>query len=503
MRQVGKFKSRPYHLARLKPYASLMGRDANKVIYDDHVASVLLAQGYTTEESPRSIYSVDKLYEALEKFSPGRIPPPKSDSHLSHGIALARASFSRKSGQAPLHILPMTPKTLKLITSKPSASAGLTNYGCSKAESETRALERGLQIIHGEKAPEPCIAYKRTQFNEKTRLVWGFPYSMTFIEGLVAHPLNELFKGGHTPMAYSITTVALGTKLRASSYKYQWAYSIDMSSYDASLHGSLIRTAFSILRSWFDPEEIEPISGATVAEIFSIIENYFIHTPIVMPDLRLYLGKKHGVPSGSYFTQMIDSVVNVIIAGTISSYFSLNVDKRDVYVLGDDLLIWSNRNMSLQDMSRFASRTFGVEFNPTKSMKFKFNESIHFLGRWWLNGVPDLDVDEIIKRMVYAERFRKYSKDPEERKRQVKLLLLSYASVYRNAYSIVRDTLGNGGQYRQPPGAIDVGVYLHGGKVQRADPDKLSGLQRYLEYYVRARDYGNADIPHTAVQFWL
>lgn len=502
MRQVGNFKSKPYHSKRLEEYATRMSQDNNNVLYDDHVAKVLSAQGYSVDESPRSIYSAEKLFQALEKFSPGRIPKPKSSQAMTHGIALARASFARKDGSPKLHVMSMTPLTVATITSKPSASAGLTNFGCSKAESQTRALERGLQTLKGEKAPEPCIAYARTQFDAKTRLVWGFPYSMTLIEGLVAYRLNELFKGGHTPMAYSVTTMSLGTKLRASSYKYEWAYSIDMSSFDASIHGLLIHEAFKILKTWFSMDEVEPISGVKVGKIFDIIEGYFIHTPIVMPDKRLYIGKKHGVPSGSYFTQMIDSIVNVIIAGTISYQFHMNVDKSSIFVLGDDLLMWSNRDISLEAIAGYASNYYGVEFNPKKCAKFRYTEAIHYLGRDWENGIPNLPIKEVLKRMYYPERFRKYDKDPQRRERQVKLLLLSYAAVYRNGYSIARDSIWTRNWNKQSPGAMDLSVYhSNDGKEHEADPAMLSGLERYLAYYVRIR--ASSDMPHTAIQFWL
>jgi hypothetical protein len=494
------FNIKPYRSKRLKEYYSRMSKDREAVIYDDNVASMLLAQGFSIEEAPRSIYRVEKLYEALAKYAPGRVSDPEVNDKLKAGLTLARTCFQRPSDLPYIDALPFTPATIVKVTSNPQGSAGLTNYGCSKAQSQTRALERGLQTMHGEKAPEPCLAFSRTQFNEKTRLVWGYPYSETAIEGIVAWPLLQMFKERNTPMAFAMTTGALGSKLRVASYHKRYAYSIDMSSFDASISAFLIKQAFGIIKTWFDLDQVEPVSGITIREVFKHIEDYFIRTPIVMPDGNIYYGKRHGVPSGSFFTQMIDSIVNVIIAGAIADRFALHVDKRDIFVLGDDLLMWSNRDIELDKMADFATDLFGVKFNAEKSAKFKWDEPVHYLGRNWLQGVPNLDESEVIKRMVFPERFRRYAKDPLKRKREVKLLILSYASTYYCGWGIAERLLGTR-RWDEPPGAIEVDTYYQNGEMSAdMDGDHLTGLERFLHKYVHE---SNSDMPHVATQMWF
>ena len=492
------FIVQPYKRKALKGYSNLYSKDNLTPLWDDNVASVLEAQGFSIQESPRSIYKVEKLYEALDKYSPDHAPYVQlSDPYVQHGITLAYACFSNHSGEK-LSLQPFTPRLVHEVTSNHKASAGLTNVGKSKAESEYRAYERGIQIVQGIKKPEPCLAFKRTQFNDKTRLVWGYPYSMTALEGIFARPLIEVFKDGCTPMAFGMQTGVLGSKLRVSSYHKEYAYSLDVKSFDSSANGRLIQIAFDILSTWFDLDLEEITTSRSYREIWNIVVKYFIHTPIVMPNMDLYKGKKHGVPSGSYFTQMIDSIINVIYAGAMSARFNLFLDKSDINVLGDDLIFWTNRNIDLEKLAKFGSKTFGIVFNADKSEKFHYDQPIHYLGRDWVNGIPTQTVDEILVRMTQPESFRKYPKDDRAKLKQVYLLLMSYAAVYQEAYPIYLKTLGR----RVKWDTCDTSLHsyiLHLSDIETEDNYALSGLQRFQRKYLNQDDGGFTPL---ALQFW-
>lgn len=499
MADLSSFVIQPYRRKYLADYCRRMSKDNLGVLYDDNVASVLKEQGFSIRENPRSIYKVEKLYDSLAKYAPSNAPRVDlNNEHIQRGVSLAYACFAKPKSEGFLPIKQFTPKLVYDITSNKKGSAGLTAWGQTKAESYVRAYERGVQQIIGSKRWEPCVAFKRTQFNDKTRLVWGYPYAGTAIEGIFARELIERFKKGNTPMAFGKSTGVLGAELRVSSYHKRFAYSTDVSSFDSSISAELISVAFKILATWFDLDQVEPTTQVPYHKIWNQIVNYFIHTPIFMPDGNIYKGKKHGVPSGSYFTQMVDSIVNVILVGAISNAFNLFVDKGDIFVLGDDILFWSNREVSLSDISKFATALFHMKFNADKSATFSHKDVIHYLGRDWMNGIPTLSDEEILIRMSQPETFRKYPKDGRERARQVRLLLLSYAAVYRDAYPIYLKSLNIAGRYNQSNMSIENYVY-DGNYSSGVNSDYLSGLQRYQMKYIYHSESGLVPL---ALQFW-
>lgn len=497
------FTVSPWRNKRLVAYCGRMSQDDERVLYDDRVASVLKTQGFTAPERPRSVYRVSKLYEALDKYGPTNSPRTLASRWLERGFDFAYACFSKESGQGFLHPLPLDSTTVKLITRNPSGSAGLTAFGKKKRDVMDEALMKSRLVLRRERVPEPCVAFKRTQFDDKTRLVWGYPYSMTIIEGLVAYPLLQKFKEGMSPMAFAMPTGVLGCNLRVAAYNRSWAYSLDMSSFDATVSTKLIKMAFNILRTWFDLNEVVD-DGWTVRDVFDRIEYYFIHTPIVMPDSNVYKGKVHGVPSGSYFTQMIDSIVNCIICGAISDRFGLQICKRFTFVLGDDMLFWSDKKVSIDQIATFANEQFGVKLHGSeKSNVFKSGQTIHFLGRDWHNGVPDLPIQDILQRMLYPESYRHYSSDPKVAARQVKLLLLSYAAVYRRGWSIVQRCLGDAEDFRLEVESIECEVYDQNTLIEvlQERADHLSGYLRFKMRYFPSFEGGGPTT--TGIQFWL
>jgi hypothetical protein len=199
---------------------------------------------------------------------------------------------------------------------------------------------------------------------------------------------------------------------------------MDYSKFDSSISSYLIRQAFSILATWFDPHDLEKYG-------WDKIINYFIYTPIVMPDGNLYRGKKHGVPSGSYFTQLIDSIVNTILIGAISHKFKLGIGWTKFLILGDDVIInFKNAKELMPEISKFLNE-FGITLN-TEKQKF----APHFLGAYWYHGKPFRDFEELKSKAVYPSSFRNYKADKSDRTGPWNVLY-SYACQYYNGWKLL------------------------------------------------------------------
>ena len=79
---------------------------------------------------------------------------------------------------------------------------------------------------------------------------------------------------------------------------------------------------------------IEPDDPKSADEtVWDLISDYFINTPVVLPN-GIFMKMKGSLPSGSYFTQLIYSVVNYVT----SVYVQLKVFRKwyPKNVLGDD-----------------------------------------------------------------------------------------------------------------------------------------------------------------------
>lgn len=460
-------------MTALREWNIRMSRFSTPEIFDPVVNHILREQGFDTSHShePRSVYSVEKLYQQLEGFNPSRsIFVNLQDVHVKRGIAYAYKMFAKpKDGQ---FLNPMTFYDESLISNWKS-SAGLTAYGLTKREAFSRgtlSVERILNKGEASRKPEPCIALTRTGKASKSRLVWGYPMSMTLLEGSVARPILAQFKGGTTSMAFALTNKTLGAKILSAANGRKYWYSLDASQFDATIQAPIIKTAFNILRTWYDMEAVYH-NDTTVGEVFDIIEDYFIRTPIVMPTgdkpVRgqgiLHIGKRHGVPSGSYFTQIVDSIANIIVLGTLSSRFGFIVDMDTSFVLGDDLLFFTNTSVKLKELATYASKTFGMKFNPIKSKVGTTKEDVPFLGRIWRRGIPTRDTIEAIDKMLWPENYRKYG----NAEREGRLVVLSYNLSAVQETTLIPDLMG-----WRTRGTNPEDIYLNA--------SKLSGFFRYM-----------------------
>lgn len=229
----------------------------------------------------------------------------------------------------------------------------------------------------------------------KTRVVCMVDLIQIILELKYAKPVQNMmanmpfYAGGKDPSMIS-SIINNGRK------KYPTWWSIDYSKFDMTISSWLIEDAFDIVREAFSfVDERE----------FSIIKHDFIHKDFVVGEGIVHADR--GVPSGSMFTQIIDSIVNLIV---VKTYFN-SINKRcDMISMGDDNLIFcdqSPEDVSL--LSTYLNKNFGLETNAEKSSVGTKKQDPEFLSRFWRIDGQWRHPNLLISRMLFPERFRNYS----------------------------------------------------------------------------------------------
>lgn len=439
----------------VKAYMAQMSKPNEKVLFDNHVGSILQQLGFTWEENPRSIYDPEQLYDALLRYGPNYNVDLKFSDHLQCGIDLAFKVFSKPQGEKFLSILNDGDvyDALQL-----SSYAGVMYTGC-KGDNFDEGLMHESQVIRKIRAPNPCTALKRTQRNNKTRLVWGYPLEMNIMEARFARPLIDRLLCKETTMAFGKMKYEVGQIIDMQIATKGIPVGLDYSKFDATIPKNLLHVAFNIIKTWFSEWDLSRIG-------FDIVEKYFIYTPIIMPNGHLYTGKNHGIPSGSYFTQVIGSIVNTILLGALLDELGESICYSSILVLGDDSIFPVKKPTSILKMAQILSQ-YGVVINTEKS---KFSEK-YFLGAYWINGLPHLPKQQIIEKAVFPESFRHYD-NKFSKFQQALSVLTSYASCYYEGWELVPLP-------RLKMDVLNLETLVSGGKF--AD---VTGLQRYTTKYI-------------------
>jgi hypothetical protein len=285
------------------------------------------------------------------KFGPRSLAKPWEERKQSLYDYFAHEDFNPgefRCGKGRLR-----PVSVKQVASNllKSSSAGLP-YMRRKG----LVLDEAVANYVNEKDVYPCVLLTRTQEERKTRNVWGFPVSDTIHEQTVFIPFLQYEK------TLDYRSALLGpeqvdtaiTKLLFNKSESEMVVCIDFSAYDAAITPRNAFEAFSFIASTFQIG-----SQDLVYDLF----RRFVTMPIYTPD-GLLTGP-HGVPSGSSFTNTIDSLVQFYSSGTV---YPCQIQGDDgVYVIprsDHDLLI-----------QRF--KDAGLNVNEDKSDVFDSHEAVY------------------------------------------------------------------------------------------------------------------------------
>nr|WEC89325.1 RNA-dependent RNA polymerase [Phomopsis asparagi partitivirus 1] len=255
----------------------------------------------------------------------------------------------------------------------------------------------------------PCLAGQRggmsTRDDPKTRLVWIYPAEMLVVEGFYA-PLmyRDFMNDRNSPMLNGKSAQRLFTEWSLHCREGETLYGLDFSSFDTKVPAWLIKVAFSVLRqninfSTFEGKPVGKQDAQKWRNVWDAMVWYFINTPILMPDGRMFR-KFRGVPSGSWWTQMIDSVVNYILVDYLAA--CQEVEIRNLKVLGDDSACRANDQFNLEQ-AQVDCEPVGMILKPEKCEKTDDPADFKLLGTKYRDGHVYRPTEEWFKLALYPE----------------------------------------------------------------------------------------------------
>jgi len=416
---VGKYNGRNGYMT-LKRLATERG-----ILIEQGLFHELQELGYDLdpERDNKSRHIPGRLYEALARYGEGNERLTDFDERC-FGIALNSVKWLFAGPfQDDLRPLALDGELISLL--KQSSSAGAPSF-LSRGEAFEEDLGLAKKVFADKMAPPPCVSFYRIQHGEKgekERLVMAYPGAMTLGEFTFVKPLMERLIKRKSPYVAGLRRFEIQARMVRIGNK-PVRYELDYSKFDSTQRAFIISKMFAILKENFVMDEDEN-------RRWNKIVWYYIHTPVIMPDLQIW--KKHrGTPSGSGFTQIIDTMINIFaILYSFLRMFNVMPDLENILAMGDDSLIGTSLYAPLDRFQQVLAE-IGIRLNVEKSRISREYEPMHFLGHDWDHGVADRPVEETAKRLVFPERYQ----DVEERIRR-NTKLVAYLTDSKSAWIVL------------------------------------------------------------------
>nr|WMJ90933.1 RNA-dependent RNA polymerase [Beauveria bassiana partitivirus 5] len=379
-------------------------------------------KGFT--RSPGGEY---ELWEKLRKYDVAPIPLP-TEQHFQSAY---QAAVSQVMTELKLDA-PVVPHWILDVDLVKSTSSGFPHFE-RKGDIYDKILQEGRFQMHHMKLYDmhrcpllPCTIGTRGGLSEasdpKTRLVWMYPAAMTATEAVFAQPLiDKLYS---QKAEYFLTGVDSKFRIQKflsliSEESGTCGVGLDFKSFDTLRSNQLIRDAFAILKQnikfGYYYDKVKGLqkgrSGVDVRaeKCFDNIVEYFIHTPMILPGGRV-VSKHSGVPSGSHFTNLVDSIICRILLLTFSNYHELGI--RLLRTNGDDSACQLPINRAdgiLHLAENFFHKHFRMIVSLSKSCVASGPTDMHISGTVWQSLKPTRPTTEWFMLAAYSDT---YIRDP-------------------------------------------------------------------------------------------
>lgn len=374
------------------------------IAVDPSPIELLVAWDYVFEENKHKLNAqlLEMEQNQRNKFGPRSVMIPWADRKQS-----LLSSFSSQTpnfnpdfhhfNDAPGNLCPITESEV-IMKIKVNTSAGfpyLTTKGKAlkpKEEGEIPMLDNYDEILDRD---DPCMLYTRTAESKKTRNVWGYPIAKIFYEMYFFFPFLDYMKTKFW-QASIVSPVLVDTRITAMIKEAirtgKVLYSVDFVAFDTSCSWQLIIKAFDVIKSCYAP---------CFGEFIDKICLWFYTIPIVTP--TGILRGNHGVPSGSSFTNVIDSLIQAGSALTLDF-----IEECWMIINGDDgvYMMYSDRVGEFEQMWKKQRLNLGKDKVLISNVSCTFCQRLYhidYIKDDFIGGV--YPVYRALNRLIWLEKF--------------------------------------------------------------------------------------------------
>lgn len=252
----------------------------------------------------------------------------------------------------------------------------------------------------------------RPRGTNKPRPVWAYPGDVSGLENRYYYSLKDKIKTfkWHGSSVNWMSGKKWITELFITFSKEEgFVLTNDFSNFDANVLGFIIRDAFKILSNLFHFSQREE-------KEWDFIVQYFIHTPLAF--YGKVVQKHRGIPSGSCFTSLVDTICDMIVSQYFASCVGGKIDYTRPRWLGDDSRIFGVFPIYtcelMKDQFAVSAAQLGMKADPASaecvSWFVESDNQCGFLSRKLKKTYPKItfDVEKFKAQLLIPESNDKY-----------------------------------------------------------------------------------------------
>jgi len=268
---------------------------------------------------------------------------------------------------------------------------------------------------------------------DKIRAVFGAPKLLLMIENMFIWQLQRTY------LNEEYGRMLWGREMMKGGWRKLWSeimqsgtpstyLSIDWSQFDKRMLFELIDIVHKIWRSYFNFTRYQPTSfypnakpkdPETIERLWTWMCHSIKFNPILLPDGRLFQWTYSGFGSGYQQTQLMDSMVNMIMIVTCLKALGINIRSEQFWIRiqGDDSLIsFFERVFDIYGpnflvmLRETALHYFNTEISTKKSMISNRLSNMSVLGYFNNNGLPYRTDEDLLRHLFFPEHAQDWTR---------------------------------------------------------------------------------------------